>query len=426
MFSATLVSIGLFILFMFTGAPVFIAMSFASFVANEFFLSVPGTIFPQTYFASVNNWTLLAVPFFLFSGNLMAKAGLAKTMFDLSDKLVGHIRGGFPTAVVLASCLFGSLTGSGVATALAIGAIAIPELLKRGYSREFSFGLVATSGMVGLMIPPSVYMILFAGLSLGSVIHYFTAGYLPGFLIAACLIAMAVFLSKKEQLSAPFSWKERRAALIKALPALSMPVFIMGSIYGGIFTATESSALSVVYTLFIMKFFFKENFNFKVIFDSAKEAATATAQIYIILGAVTAFSAVLMMLQVPQTIGRVILHYDLSPNMLLIAICIIYFLVSMPLDAVPVMYLLVPIFLPVTRAAGINDIHFMILTVTMMMISLTTPPFGMVVFALSGTLKEKIEVIFVGAMPFIIAMLVAALLLIFFPAISTFLPSLLL
>lgn len=417
----------LFLVISIIGAPIFLSLGVAAAVCNLGFLHLPGSFNPQSYFASIDNWILLAVPFFLLSGNIMGNCGPARSLFDLCDKFVGHLRGGLPVAVVLACIFFGAVTGSGVATVVAIGTIAIPEMLKMGYDKKLAFGLIVASGTLGLMIPPSIYMILFASLVQGDVIEYFTAGYLPGILTSGVLVLIAIARSKKMDNTVKATGKERWQALKNALPALSMPILIMVSIYSGVFTPTESAALSAVYAAIISKIFFKETYSIEKIKTSAIDAVYTTSMIFVILGAVTAFSVILTYAQVPQKIiefaveGRAI-----SPIAMLLLISIVYLIFGMFIDAVPILYLTVPIFSPVISSMGINMTHFMIVTIMMMMIAQVTPPFGMALFAISGVFNEKVHDVIIASIPYLLALIISVIILIIFPGITTFLPNLLL
>lgn len=412
-----------FVGLMLLGAPIFVSLATSAIVANTFFLHVPGMVVAQGFFTAIDSWPLVCVPFFLFSGNLMGECGPAAALFELCDKWVGHIRGGLPAAVVLSCCLFGAITGSGVATAVAIGTLAIPEMLKRGYSRPFCYGLIAVAGPLGLMIPPSVYMILFAGITNGDILEYFTAGYVPGIFMAIVLIIFSAVISRKVQVQEKASWAARWRSLRDALPALGMPVVVMGSIYAGIFTPTESAALSVVYTVLVCPFFYKSKFSWALTFVSAKKAALTTSQVYVIVGAVNSFAAVLTYLHVPQQISEGITATHASGMGLLFLIVVLYFVLGMFIDAVPIMYLTVPILFPVLSAIGVNELHFMILTITMLMIGQATPPFGVVLFTISGNFKAKIEEVVKGAVPFLVAMLICAVLIVLIPQISTWFPG---
>lgn len=407
------------------GAPVFTALAGAGIVANLLGLGIKGTFAPLCMFTANDSWPVLAAPFFLLSGNIMGECGPAGALFDLCDKYLGHVKGGICYAVIAACALFGAVTGSAIATALAIGGIAVPEMLKKGYSKPLTFGLVAMSGTLGLMIPPSIYMVLFAGMANGDVLEYFTAGYLPGLVMALILCLMAR-LKSPAIVGEKASRGERHKSLLHALPALGMPIIIMGSIYSGLFTPTESASLSVIYCLLICPIFYKDKFSVQSFIKACKGALSASGQIYIILGAVQIFSTVLNYMQVPQAISRFATSFQVSSIVILLIMCAIYFIFGMIIDAVPIMYLTVPIFLPVVNSYGINPTHFMIITVFMMMIAQVTPPFGVLLFAMSGAFQAKIEEIVQGVMPFLLCTLVVVLLIILFPQICLFLPNLIL
>lgn len=418
-----LIIFGVFAFLAIIGAPIMTALGTAGWVGDIAILGIPGTVMPQSFFSSVDSWPLLCTPFFLLSGAIMGKCGPATALFDLCEKFLGHIRGGLAIAVVVACAFFGAITGSGIATAVAIGSMAIPEMIKAGYDKRTAFGLVAVSGTLGLMIPPSIYMIIFAGMVSGSVAEYFTAGYLPGIMIAALLIIVAIKRAPAETRER-YPWSARMKSLKTALPALGMPVMIMGSIYLGIFTATESAALSVVYCLIICPIFYRDKFTFRTFFSATKDACKGTSQIYLILGAVTVFSSALTYLKIPQTISSVVAGMELSPSIFMIGMAIIYLIFGMFIDVIPILYLTVPIFYPVVMMLGIHELHFMIMTIVMTMVAQVSPPFGVILFALSGTFKEKIETIIKGVIPYMLVLLGACLLVIFVPIISTGLVSL--
>lgn len=409
---------GIFALLAIIGAPILTALGIAGLVGTVGILNLPGTVMPQGFFSSVDSWPLLCTPFFLLSGAIMGKCGPATALFDMCEKFLGHIRGGLAIAVVVACAFFGAITGSGIATAVAIGSMAVPEMLKAGYDKKSTYGLVAVSGTLGLMIPPSIYMIIFAGMVSASVVDFFTAGYLPGIMIAAMLIVIAVVKAPKET-RPKYPWPERWKALKNALPALGMPIVVMGSIYTGIFTATESAALSILYCVVICPLFYRNKFTMKAFIQATKDACKTTSQIYLILGAVAAFSSAITYMKIPQSISTVVVEMNLSPTVFMIGCAIVYLIFGMFIDVIPILYLTVPIFYPVTMALGINTLHFMIMTIVMTMVAQVSPPFGVILFAMTGTFKEKIEVVIRGALPYIAVLLAACLAVIFIPQLST-------
>ncbi len=409
---------GIFVVLAVIGAPIMTALGIAGMAGEVGMLNLPGTCMPQGFFSSVDSWPLLCTPFFLLSGAIMGKCGPATALFDMCEKFLGHIRGGLAIAVVVACAFFGAITGSGIATAVAIGSMAVPEMLKAGYDKKMTYGLVAVSGTLGLIIPPSIYMIIFAGMVSGSVVEYFTAGYLPGIMIAAMMIFIAVIKSPKE-VRPKYSWAERWVSLKHAMPALGMPIVVMGSIYTGIFTATESAALSILYCIIVCPIFYRGKFNLKSFMQATRDACKTTSQVYLILGAVTAFSVAITYMKLPQSISSFVVDMNLSPTLFMIGCAVIYLIFGMFIDVIPILYLTVPIFYPVTLALGIHTLHFMIMTIVMTMVAQVSPPFGVVLFAMTGTFREKIETVIKGALPFIAVLSIACLVVIFFPQIST-------
>ncbi len=414
-----------FALLTITAMPIFVSLGLPAVIVGTGGMALKGTMTPLAYFTANDSWVILAAPFFLLSGNLMGNCGPAESLFDLCDKCLGHRRGGLAIAVIFACVLFGAVTGSAIATTIAVGSLAIGEMIDKGYEKSYCYGLCAVSGLLGLMIPPSIYMVLFAGLVNGDILLYFMSGYLPGIFLALLLILIAVKKAPKVHRT-PAAMKDRLTALKKALPALGMPVLIMVSIYSGVFTPTESAALSVLYTLIICPVFYRDKFSFKTFMDACRGTVNSVGQIFIILGAVTVYSNVLTYMQVPQAIATFIAEANVSPLMLMLFIVVVYFIFGCVIDPVPIMYLTIPIFYPIIVSMGINTTYFMIVTVCMMMVAQVTPPFGVILFALSGQFKEKIEVIVKGTVPFLTVMMIGVLLIVLFPDICLILPKLLL
>lgn len=418
------IMIALFGIMAILGQPIFLALGLSGTIANFMGVQgVSGTMIPLAFFQSNDSWTILAAPFFLLSGNIMAKCGPAKALFDLCDKFLGHIRGGLTTAVVMSCAMFGAVTGSAIATSIAIGSAAIPEMRKRGYNEAYTMGLVGVSATLGLMIPPSIYMILFAGQAQGNLLEYFTAGYLPGIVTAIIIVILAyIRLPKDITMSKRSTKKEKIDSLVKALPAIGMPVLIMASIYSGIFTPTESAALSVLYCLVVCPFAYKEEFTWKKAWGASKDSARANSQIFCILGAVYVFSNVLTYMKVGDIVSNWAISFNLPPVGLMFMMALVYFIFGMFIDPVPIMYLTLPIFLPMVQAVGIHVTYFMIMTVMMMMIAQVSPPFGIILYTMSGVFKTPVATVTKGTLPFILCLIIAAILIIIFPYISLALP----
>lgn len=405
------------------GVPVFLALATAGTYLALFVVDLPLSTLAQQFYVSMDSFVLMAVPYFIFAGNILLHCGPSRYLFRFLDTLVGHLPGGMAAAAVLACMIFGALTGSGVATVVAIGSIAIPEMLRLGYSKPNCMGLITCSGTLGQMIPPSIYMVLFATLVQGDVATYFISGIVPGLLIGGMLLIATVFVAWRGGMkTAPqASWGERWQAFRQAIPVLFMPVIVLGGIYGGIFTPTEAAAVSIVYSLLISRFVYRTltwaNFTL-----SMREAMSGTAVIFVILGAATLAAVTVTYLRLPHMLMTAVTDAGLTPLMLLLAVVALFFALGTVMDAVPIMYITIPILLPALKAAQVDLVHFNVITVAAMMVAQVTPPFGMALFAMAGIFKEPVGAVVRGSLPYLAVLLVATLLIVFFPWFSLVLP----
>jgi len=420
------VTIGLllFVVLLVVGAPVFLALTAAGAYLALIELGLPLSMLAQQMYISVDVFVLMAVPYFIFSGNIMLNCGPSGYLFRFLDTLVGHLPGGMAAAAVLACMIFGALSGSGIATVVAIGSIAIPEMLRQGYNKPFSMGLITCSGTIGQMIPPSIYMVLFASLVQGDVSRYFMAGIVPGLITGGMLIVVAVLMARRDgmRMKPAADWQDRWTTFKKAFPVLLMPPIVLGGIYGGIFTPTEAAAVSIIYSLVISAFVYR-TLTFANFVKSARDSMASTAAIFIILGGATLLAVTVTYLKLPQHLVDFVTHLGLSPIMLLLAIVVLYLLLGMVMDPVPIMYITVPILLPVLIAAQIDLVHFAVVTVAAMMVAQATPPFGMALFAMAGLFRAPIALVVRGSLPYLAVLIAATFLLLFFPGLTLFLPD---
>ena len=405
------------------GAPVFVALGTAGTYLALAVVDLPLSTLAQQFYVSMDAFVLMAVPYFILSGNILLHCGPSRFLFRFLDTLVGHLPGGMAAAAVLACMIFGALSGSGVATVVAIGSIAIPEMLRLGYSKPNCMGLITCSGTLGQMIPPSIYMVLFATLVQGDVSTFFVSGVVPGVLIGAMLLATTIFVAWRGGMRTErkATWAERRTAFKEAIPVLLMPLIVLGGIYGGIFTPTEAAAVAIVYSLLISHFVYRTLTwaNFKL---SMRDAMAGTAVIFVILGAATLAAATVTYLRVPHTLMTAVTDAGLTPLMLLLAVVALFFVLGTVMDPVPIMYITIPILLPALKAAQIDLVHFNVITVAAMMVAQVTPPFGMALFAMAGIFREPVGTVVRGALPYLAVLLAATLLIVFFPWFSLVLP----
>jgi C4-dicarboxylate transporter DctM subunit len=420
-----IIGLGLFVVLLFVGAPVFVALTASGIFLATTALDLPLSTLAQQFYVSMDSFILMAVPYFILSGNILLNCGPSRYLFRFLESLVGHLPGGMAAAAVLACMIFGALSGSGIATVVAIGSIAIPEMLRLGYSKPASMGLITCSGTLGQMIPPSIYMVLFASLVQGDVATYFLAGVLPGIFIGTLLLIMAVYMAHRAGMrtKSAASWQERKDSFLQAFPVLLMPLVVLGGIYGGIFTPTEAAAVAIVYSLLISRLVYR-TLTWQNFVKSARDAMVGTAVIYIILGGLTLLATTLTYLKLPQLLITSVTEMGLSPLMLLFAIVLLFFVLGTVMDAVPILFITIPILLPVLRMAQIDLVHFNVITVAAMMVAQGTPPFGMARFAMAGVFREPVGMVVRGSLPYLAVLMFATLVIILFPGLSRFLPNL--
>lgn len=373
----------------------------------------------------VDSTPFIAVPLFVLSGIIMARGGVSDKLFNMFSYFAGDKTGGLPCAVVTTCLFYGAISGSGPATVAAIGAMSIPLLVSLGYDKTFVTALVATSGGLGVIIPPSIPFILY-GLSSGvSVGAMFIAGILPGLLIGFCLMIYAWYYCRKhgedkEKLNA-YCANLRKDGLWRIFAnsfwALMTPVIILGGIYGGITTPTEAVCVSVVYALIVCCFVYK-TMTFKDVVATFREAVVTYAPITFILAGAMAFGRVLTIMQAPQAIALMITSVVTSKVGILIAINIFLLGVGMVIDTSPAILILTPILLPIAQSVGVDPVHFGIIMVVNLAIGFVTPPMGVNLFVASSLTGISVVKIAHRAIPFIIAFLFALVLITFIPEIS--------
>ncbi|MEH7276705.1 TRAP transporter large permease, partial [Neobacillus vireti] len=347
--------------------------------------------------------------------------GSANKMLKVIIDLVGHLRGGLPAAAVITCAIFGALSGSSIATVIAVGSLIIPQMTALGYSKQNSLGIVASAGTLGSMIPPSVVFILYASIVQENVSDLFISGIVPGIFIALVLVITAVIVSLRETavIKERSSFAEIKTSLLQAIPSLFMPVIVLGGIYSGIVTPTESAAVAVLYVLIISFFFNRKEFTIKNIKKSIRDSMITTAAIYIILGGAQLFSTALTFTQFPQAITGYIANLTLAPWIIMLLILFLFFVLGTFLEPLPILFITMPILYPIVLHLGYDPIHFGIVTCALMMISQITPPVGGSLFALSGHFKESIVVVSRGSVPYLYALIIATLVLLYVPWLST-------
>lgn len=405
--------------------PIGIALS-ASSAAFILFdpLLEPNVIFRQ-FFSFIARYSLMAIPLFIFAGFLMERTGLVGQLFSFADSLVGWMPGGFGVATVLACVLFGAISGSSVAMAAAMSVIAIPEMLKRGYPPWLAAGLVATAGGIAMLIPPSIILLIYGIVTETSVARLFFAGVIPGLMLATGNIITVMVIAW--YLKLPRGTFDRRRIwpeTIKALPALGMPVVILGGLYGGLFTPTEAAAAACGYALLYGLIVGRGEF-IKQLLPVAARSLNLTAVILFLVGSVGVFQFLAANLYWPQKITQTIVEWGLTPLGFMFAFMGVLLILGCLVDGVAMVLLTVPVVFPVAMALKIDPIQLGIIITLNVETGVVTPPVGLNLFAVSGTSKIPLTQVLKGTIPFFIGDLSVLVLCMLFPGISTWLPNLL-
>jgi len=416
-----------FICLLAIGTPVAWSIAISSLLTM--LVSIPAipafTTVSQRMATGLDSFALLAIPFFILSGELMNKGGIAHRLIAFAKTLVGSLPGGLALINVIAAMLMGAIAGSAMASASAMGSILGPEMEKEGYSKEFGAAVNITSATTGLVIPPSNVLIVYSLASGGaSIAALFLAGYIPGILTGLFLMIVASVWAKKKKykVGKRSSPKEVFKTFIDALPSLLMLVVVIGGIVTGIFTATEASAIAVLYSL-VLGFVYKE-ISFPKLPQILLDSSTTTAIVMLLIAASMCMSWALSYENIPQEISTGLLGLSDNKIVILLIINLLLLCVGVFMDMTPAVLIFTPIFLPVVTKLGLDPVHFGIIMVLNLCIGLCTPPVGSVLFVGVGIAKTTIEKVFKPLLPLFIAMIIALFLVTYFPQLSLWLPSL--
>lgn len=415
-----------FVIFLGIGVPIAWSIGLSGIVTLLVSIdSLPAfTTFAQRMATGLDSFTLLAIPFFVLAGQLINKGGLAHRLIRLAKNLMGSLPGGLAHVNIVAAMLFGAIAGSSVAAASAIGSILGPRMEKEGYTKEFGAAVNITSSTTGLLIPPSNILIVYSLASGGvSIAALFIAGYLPGILTGFMLMVVAAIWAKRKNFPVGERTKlsELANSFVDAIPALFLLIIVIGGIIAGIFTATEASAIAVVYTL-ALGFFYKE-LKIKEIPKIFLDSVSTTSIVMLLIATSIAMSWVMSFEEIPQTVSETLLSLSDNPIIILLMINLILLGVGTFMDMTPAVLIFTPIFLPIVMEMGIDPIHFGIIMILNLSIGLCTPPVGSVLFVGVGIAQTTISKVVKPLLPLFFAMIVALMLITFFPQISLWLPS---
>ncbi|WP_296055494.1 TRAP transporter large permease [uncultured Amphritea sp.] len=418
----TLMMLGVMIVLLLAGFPMMMPLLSAAILAFLIYfpdLSIQQLV--QQMIGGVKPASLIAIPMFILAADIITRGHSADRLVDLVMRFMGHIRGGLAVSVTAACALFGAVCGSTQATVVAVGGAMRPRMLRAGYTDSFSMGLIINAADLAYLIPPSIGMIIYGVISGTSISELFIAGLGPGLLIIVLFSLYCMYYARKHNIPVEpkASWKERGLALRNALWPLGFPVIVVGGIYGGIFSPTEAAAICVLYAFVLEKVVFK-SISVKDAIDIALSTGAITSVVFILIAAGAAFSWVLSYAQIPQQIIAAIGLEGAGPVMTMIAINIAFFVGCMFVDSIVVILILVPIFAPLVKAAGLDPVLVGVLITLQVAIGAATPPFGCNIFTAVAVFRRPFIDVIRGVHPFLLILLFATVLLVMFPQISLF------
>ena len=401
------------------GFPFFLVLLATVAVALLFFAGVPATAAHQVMFGALDKYALLAVPFFIFAGDLLARGGVSVRLVRWVQSSIGRVRGSLPFTSLGTAVVFSAISGSTAATVAAVGSLTYKRLREAGYSERFSSGLLIGAGAIDNLIPPSIGFILYGIASETSIVRLFLAGVLPGLVLAA-FFSLYIYrhaVRRGDRGGPPFEKREFFAATKDGIWAIAAPVAVLGGIYTGIFSPTEAAGVACVYAILVTAFIYREA-SPRDVFESAARSMYLTAQVFIILACAGVYSWLLTVSGAGPALVDAVTGLQLAPWALLLAINLLLLAIGMVLDTVSAILVLTPLLVPITKASGIDPVHFGVIMIMNLSIGTFTPPFGLNIFVGQAVFKAPLSSIYPGLLPFILAAIGALLVVSYVPALS--------
>jgi C4-dicarboxylate transporter DctM subunit len=422
MSEAAIALIVMLFLFLFSSTPVAVALGLSTFAYFYYFTTIPLTQIPETLFNALNTFPLMAIPFFVLAANLMSRGGISERLTQAGVALVGQFRGGLAMTAVLSCMFFAAISGSSPATVVAVGTLIIPAMIRSGYGKDFSTGLVATSGSLGILIPPSIPLIVYGIATEQSIGDLFIAGIVPGILAGLMLLGLVVLISRRRDYgvgidSITMNGAEKARALRDATLSLVLPLLVLGGIYGGIFTPTEAAAMAVLYALVISLGVYRE-IKIPDLGAILLSSAKTSAMIMFIIANGILFSFVLTSERIPNDITEALLAMNLQPWAFLLMVTVILLIAGCFMETSSAILILAPILLPIALELGIDPIHLGIIIVMNLEIGMVTPPLGLNLFVASGLTRMSVLRVAKAALPSAAVLLAALLLVTYIPWFS--------
>ncbi len=416
---------GIFFFLVLIGAPIAICLGAATFTTMMLFTPISPIEVSSMIFEKVDHYSLMAIPMFILAGNLLSKGSAAQRIIEFAKSLVGHLPGGLPISAIFASIIFAAVSGSSPATVVAIGSIMFGAIMQAGYPKKYAVGTIATAGSLGILIPPSIVLIVYGVTAEVSIGRLFMAGVVPGILLGIMLMVVTYIGARRLgfEKTEPQPFKVRLAKMKDASWGLMTIVLVIGGIYGGIFTPTEAAAVAAVWAFFISVFIYKD-IKLTEFYATALESAKTTAMIMFIIANAMLFAHFLTIENIPQMITHALVQANVDKYMFLLMVNILLIIAGSFMEPSAIIMIMVPLLLPVAVALGIDPIHFGIVITINMELGMVSPPVGLNLFVTSGLTGMSIKDVIVATLPWTLTILAGLIMVTYIPEIALFLPNL--